>query len=232
MLRGIDISNWQLGLDTSAMYPQIDFVICKATEGTYYVDATCDGFVQAAIAMGKPFGFYHFAADGNATEEADFFIANCEGYFGSGIPVLDWEGQQSVAWVNEFVNRVHDVKGVWPWIYGNPWRFDQGGVEPNCMRWVASYPSVTSPTFAMAEGWDCPEADGFVGAWQFCSDGVLNGYAGYLDFDLFYGTREAWDKYAASYNMGSGTDSGVPGDNAAGVSVLENDDYRVTVERK
>ena len=227
MMRFIDISNWQEGLELSRLSPSPDAVVCKATEGTYYVDATCDGFIQAAIDMGMPFGFYHFASSGDAAEEADFFIANCEGYFGLGIPVLDWEGRQSVAWVNRFVNRVHDVKGVWPWIYANPWRFDQGGVEPNCMRWIAEYPPYESPSWLDAESWACPEADGFVGAWQFCSDGELNGYAGYLDLDLFYGNGEAWSRYA-------GCDGADPGacDSVPETAVLENDEYKVTIERK
>ena len=227
MLRFIDISNWQEGLELSKLSPSPDAVVCKATEGLWFVDPCCDAFIQTAIAMGKPFGFYHFASSASATGEADFFIANCEGYFGCGIPVLDWEGEQSVAWVNEFVNRVHDVKGVWPWIYTNPWRFDQGGVEPNCMRWVASYPSVTSPTWEQAEGWDCPEAEGFVGAWQFCSDGKLAGYDGCLDLDLFYGDKEAWNKYAGRVGVDSGD-----GDSVPETATLENDEYRVTIERK
>lgn len=223
MLKFIDISNHQGGISLAALSPSPDAVVCKATEGTYYVDATCDGFVQTAISMGKPFGFYHFASDGNATDEADFFIANCEGYFGRGIPVLDWEGRQSVEWVNAFVRRVHDVKGVWPWIYANPWRFDQGGVEKNCMRWVAEYPPYESPSWLDAESWACPEADGLVGAWQFCSDGRLKGYDGLLDLDLFYGDSEGWGKYAGR----SGVDS-----SDKKVSTLENDDYKVTIERK
>ena len=227
MIRFIDISNWQGGLELSRLSPSPDAVVCKATEGLWFVDPCCDGFIQAAIAMGKPFGFYHFASSGDATEEADFFIENCEGYFGLGIPVLDWEGQQPVAWVNRFVNRVHDVKGVWPWIYANPWRFDQGGVEPNCMRWVASYPPRESPTWLDAESWACPEADGFVGAWQFCSDGKLNGYNGLLDLDIFYGNVEAWNKYAGR----SGSESGDSSSDKS-IATLENDEYKVTIERK
>ena len=42
MLRGIDISNWQAGLDADAVFPNVDFVICKATEGVGFVDGYCD----------------------------------------------------------------------------------------------------------------------------------------------------------------------------------------------
>ena len=234
MLNFIDISNWQRTLNPDAVYPNIDAVVCKATEGTTFVDRYCDGFVQAAKRMGKPFGFYHFAGNSGATQEADYFISNCEGYFNDGIPVLDWEGSQDVNWVNEFVRRVHEIKGVWCWIYANPWRFNQGGVESNCMRWVASYPNVAHPTFSDAQGWDTPSADGLVGAWQFCSDGRINGYDGNLDCNLFYGDKEAWCKYGNSNTAGSGDTGESSGDSPASdsVSVLENDEYKIMVERK
>ena len=43
-MQGIDISNWQEGLNVHAL--DIDFCICKATEGVNFVDTTCDGFIQ------------------------------------------------------------------------------------------------------------------------------------------------------------------------------------------
>lgn len=226
MLRGIDISSWQAGL-VVAQLQGIDFVITKATEGTGYVNECCDPWVQQCRNLGKPWGFYHFAGDNGATEEAAFFINNTSNYFGEGVPVLDWEGTQNAAWVNTFVEKVHEQTGIWPWIYANPWRFNQGGVNENCMRWVASYPDVANPTFDQAETWDCPETQGLVGCWQFCSDGQVAGYSGNLDCNLFYGDLAAWNAYA-----------GVPEavqpepDKPTSQSVLENDEYRVVVERK
>lgn len=227
MLRFIDISNWQEGLELSRLSPPPDAVVCKATEGDGFIDWCCDGWVQWCIGSGVPFGFYHFAGVSDPAAEADFFVDNCEGYFGKGVPVLDWEGNQSVEWVNAFVRRVHERTRVWPWIYGNPWRFDQGGVEENCMRWVAEYPPYESPSWVDAESWACPEANGLVGAWQFCSDGKLKGYSGLLDLDIFYGDENAWSKYAGSSDMGSGDSAG-----DKNVATLENDEYRVTIERK
>lgn len=45
-LNGIDISNHQAGLDLAKV--SADFVICKATEGTGFVDPYCNGFIQRA----------------------------------------------------------------------------------------------------------------------------------------------------------------------------------------
>lgn len=194
----IDIASYQAGLDLRAAAAEIDGVIIKVTEGTGYVNPSCDKHWGQARDAGLLRGFYHFAGNSNPVAEADYFMQHAAGYFGSGVPVLDWEGNQDVAWVNAFVRRVHDVKGVWCWIYANPWRFNQGGVEQNCMRWVAAYPEVSSPTFAQAEGWDAPSADGVVGAWQFASDGRLSCWGGNLDFDLFYGDAAAWAAYCGA----------------------------------
>lgn len=229
MLNFLDTSNWQGGYNPALT--GADAVIVKATEGTGFVDSYCDPIIQQAMASGMPWGFYHFAGDGDAVAEAVHFINNCSNYFGSGIPVLDWEGNQGIDWVNRFVETVHEQTGVWPWIYANPWRFNQGGVNPNCARWVASYPDVASPTWSQAQGWDCPAADGNVVAWQFCSDGSVNGIAGNADLDLFYGTKEQWQAYArGDMRPDSGGNDG--GANSDGLAVLENDTYKVTIERK
>ena len=229
MLNFLDTSNWQGGYNPALT--GADAVIVKATEGPNFVDLYCDLIIQQAIASGMPWGFYHFAGDGDAISEAAFFVENCRNYFGHGIPVLDWEGNQSVDWVNEFVAEVYSSTHVWPWIYANPWRFNQGGANPNCARWVASYPDVASPTWSQAQGWDCPAADGNVVAWQFCSDGAVNGIVGNVDLDLFYGTKEQWQAYAVGDN---GSDSGgnVGAANPDGLAVLENGMYKVTIERK
>ena len=229
MINFIDTSNWQGGYNPALT--GADAVIVKATEGTNFVDPYCAAIVVQAIASGMPWGFYHFAGTCGAFEEASHFVHNCQGYFHKGIPVLDWEGNQSVGWVNAFVQEVHEKTGVWPWIYGNPWRFNQGGVNPNCARWVASYPNASSPTWSQAQGWECPSADGNVVAWQFCSDGAVNGIAGNVDLDLFYGDKEQWLAYARGDGRldNSGNDAGT---NPDGVAVLENGMYKVTIERK
>jgi GH25 family lysozyme M1 (1,4-beta-N-acetylmuramidase) len=225
-MRGIDISNHQKDLDISSVLPNVGFVMCKATEGLSFVDAYCDVFVQKCISAGKPWGFYHFAGDGNPEYEASYFVEHTYNYFGKGLPMLDWEGDQSVEWVNRFVRKVHDMTQVWPVIYGNPWRFNQGGVEPNCGRWVASYPNWYRPSLSI-ELPEPPETDGLVCAWQFASDGVVPGAEGWeLDVDEFYGDEAAWEAYAVGERGGA---SNPVGDS---VSVLENGEYRITVERK
>lgn len=200
MLKGIDISNWQAGLSIDAIKSQIDFVIVKATEGTGLVDKQCDKFFQAANKAGLKLGFYHFARHADAAVEAEFFYRNTKNYFGEAIPVLDWEDGQSVAWVNKFVEKLHELSGVWCWVYSNAWCFNQGTVNTNCARWIAGYPKKGVTTFSYGLNNDMPYTvnNGLVAAWQFTSSGRLSGYSGNLDLDVFYGDKAAWDRYAGA----------------------------------
>lgn len=232
MLDVIDISGWQKGMNLTKALQVVDGCIIKATEGLGYVNPYCDGWVQDCKTAGKKWGFYHYGQKNDAVKEADYFYSNCKGYFGYGIPVLDWEENQDVAWVNAFVRRIHELTGIWAWIYANPWRFNQGEVEQNCARWLASYPAKSHPTFADAKGWDCPEADGLTAAWQFCSDGVLADevYSGTLDCSIFYGSKETWDKYAGCYSEPVEEPEQNKPENT--VEVIETDKHKITIEEK
>ena len=221
MLRFIDISNHQKGMDLSKVFPSVGGVVCKATEGTGFVDSCCDKFVQTCIRAGKPWGFYHFARNNDAKKEATYFINNTVNYFGVGVPILDWEDGQSVDWVNEFVNVIHDQTDVWPWIYGNPWLFEKGDVEKNCGRWAAHYFSNNIRTFAQAEAHERPKVNGLMCAWQFTSSGRLDGYSGNLDLDLFFGDEAAWLAYARGARAMEEVSEPV---------VLEGGGYKVTIE--
>ena len=197
-LKGIDISNWQAGINLAAVAPKVDFVIVKATEGIGFVDKQCDKFFQESKRLGKKLGFYHFARTNNATAEADFFYNNTKNYFGEAIPILDWEVDDSVAWVNEFVNRIHELSGVWCWVYANPWRFNQGTVNLNCGRWIAGYPyAITDVAYGIKN--PMPNSykpkNGLICAWQFTSSCRIAGYNGTLDANVFYGDAAAWDAY-------------------------------------
>ena len=113
-LNGIDISNHQKGLNLKDI--TCDFVICKATEGTTFVDKYCDGFMQQAMKLGKKVGVYHFAS-GKTTgkAEADFFLKNVQGYIGKAILILDWEGdavKKGVGYAKEILDRVLEKTGI------------------------------------------------------------------------------------------------------------------------
>lgn len=235
MIKFIDISG-NNSLSPVDVKSSIDAVMIKATEGTGHVSSACDPDVQDAKRNGILWGFYHYGRNNDAKQEADFFYRNCRNYFGEGIPCLDWEEGQSAAWVNEFVRRIHELSGVWPWIYASKATFDGNpGVEPNCGRWVAQWPGSSADTFGEAESKSKPKlSEGLVCAWQFTNKGRLSGYSGNLDMSVFYGDAEAWGKYANPYSYSG--DAGGSDDSAGGYvpaqTVLENDEYKVTIERK
>lgn len=208
-MKFIDISNWQAGLNVASVVKNggLGAVIVKATEGVGFVDKSCDGFVQQCISNGIRFGFYHFARNNDAAAEAEFFRKNTTGYEGKGIPVLDWEDGQSIAWVNKFVERYHELTGVWPWVYGNAWRFNRGTVNTNCGRWVAGYPSngITDINYGLNNDCAYKVNNGLVCAWQFSSSVRISGYSGNLDGDVFYGDATAWDKYAGGSPASGGS---------------------------
>lgn len=202
-MNGIDISNWQAGINLSNI--DFDFLIARATEGIGCVDKYCDGYIQQAIKLGKPFGFYHFARPTNdPIREADFFYNNCRGYFGKGIPILDWESgnTSNVLWAKRWLDRVYQLSGVKPVIYmsesvvnANNW---SAVAAADYGLWVAKYRD-NSPdyNYNMANAGSRPKVKwwNFYCMWQWTSSGRLTGYNGNLDCDVFYGDRSTWDAY-------------------------------------
>ncbi|OUO90612.1 hypothetical protein B5F40_06570 [Gordonibacter sp. An230] len=200
-LNGIDISDYQQGLDLSQV--SCDFMICKATEGTGIVHSTCDPFIQKAKALGKLWGFYHFMNGEDPVAQADYFVANCRGYFGSGVPVLDYEmyGRIGTSGAKKFLDRVLDLTGVRCVVYMSRsvcTEEDWSAIAPNHALWVAQYAS-NDPTGYQDEPW---LPGGGFGAWSTCalhqytSNGRLPGYNGPLDLDIGYLTPDAWTSIA------------------------------------
>lgn len=210
-MNGIDVSNWQAGLNISDV--ACDFVIAKATEGLNFVDKYCDKFIQQAIKLGKPFGFYHFARPTNdAFREAEYFYNNCRGYFGKGIPILDWESGNTsdVAWAKRWLDRVYQLSGVKPVIYmsesvvnAHNW---SSVAAADYGLWVAKYRDNNPDyNYSMASAGSRPKVKWwpFYCMWQWTSSGRLNGYNGNLDCNVFYGDVNTWNKYAGKSGTAS-----------------------------
>ena len=213
VMRGIDISKWQSGIDLSAV--NADFVIVKATEGIGYVDKSCDGFFQKALSLGKKLGFYHFArptANNDPIREADFFYENCKGYFGKAIPILDWEAENKsdVAWAKRWLDEVYRLSGVKPVIYmsesvANAYNWSSVA-NADYGLWVAKYRDNNQDyNYNMANAGSRPKVKWwkFYCMWQWTSTGRLNGYSGNLDCNVFYGDGTTWDKYAGKSGTAS-----------------------------
>ncbi len=213
MLKGIDISKWQKGINLDAI--KTDFVIAKATEGIGYVDPTCDRYVQWCIKNKKQFGFYHFARTTNdPIAEAQFYVKNTRNYFEHGLPVLDYEGTaknppkaSDVEWCRKWMVEVHRLTGVLPVFYtyeALEHQFDWSPVaDLRGKLWLAKYPPMSriihNYNFSMCvkptpKHWRVLDMI----MWQFAGDnGRVDGYNGGIDCDVFYGGVETWLELSA-----------------------------------
>lgn len=197
-MRGIDISNWQDGIIPSKL--DIDFCICKATEGLNFIDRTCDGFIQDCKANNILWSFYHFARENKPEEEAQFFYDNCKNYFNHGIPVLDYETSNcnNVTWCERFLKKLHELSGVWAILYISASRCNEyidSWIPEKCGLWVAGYPYTMTQWPDTEMPYDISPWN-FAAIWQFTSQMILRGYVGKLDGDIAYMDKEAWLKYA------------------------------------
>lgn len=210
-MRGIDISNWQTGLQPSSL--DVDFCICKATEGLGYIDPSCDSFVQNCIENNILWGFYHFARENKPEDEAQFFYDNCSNYFNNGIPVLDYEttNYNNVEWCERFINKLHELSGVWCIIYlsaSQCSQFDGSWIPEKCGLWVAGYPYVMTD-------WTNDEMPynvypfSVVAIWQFTSSLIIHGFWEKLDGNIAYMNEEAWMKYANSTDNQQNVDNSI-----------------------
>jgi GH25 family lysozyme M1 (1,4-beta-N-acetylmuramidase) len=196
-MNGIDISNWQKGIDLDNV--PFDFMICKATQGTTFVDRYCDTFVQKAIRLGKPWGVYHYVGGTGWEREASHFVNNIQGYIRHGILVIDWEPGQNRVWgdqhyLQKLVSKVMELTGVTPLIYASKSMFPWGVAKDlNCGTWVAQYAN-TNPTGYQDSPWN--EAAYQCTIRQYSDRGRLSGYDGYLDLNKAYITPEQWARYA------------------------------------
>ena len=199
-LRGIDVSGWQPDIDMRKV--DADFAIVKATGGASYTSPAFRRQADDALAAGKLLGVYHFAGDGcagSAAAEARHFLEAFAPYRGRAIPILDWEAEAtswSIWWAWEWLDIVAAETGAVPWFYSYSSYVNSHDCSP-----VAGYPLWIAAYYAGYEsmGYQAdPPLYGGTGAWeraiayQYSSTGVVDGYGGRLDINIFYGSREAW----------------------------------------
>lgn len=198
MLRVVDVASHQAGIVTGAL--DCDAVICKATEGTGYVNPYCDEHYQSAKAAGKLLGVYHYASGGNPEAEAEFFINNVQGYLREAILVLDWESGNNAAWgdsswVARFCAHIVALTGINPMIYVQRSAANQCTGLGDYGIWLAEYMDYAP------RGWNDytePNYSGEYAMHQFTSSGAISGWDGPLDLSLFFGDATAWNLYAGA----------------------------------
>lgn len=193
-IKAVDVSQWQGNIDWGAVKRSgVNIGIIKMSGGDagLYADSKANANYYGAKAAGLALGGYHFAGGNNAQNEADFFVACMAPTEENDVFVLDWEIPHAnpVGWCLAFVNRVHERTGVWPLVYMNGSTansYDWNPVLQNCGLWVANWnndpdgPAVTSRPYVMH---------------QYTSSGSVQGIAGRVDLDAWYGTVAQFNKY-------------------------------------
>ncbi|MFD8828667.1 glycoside hydrolase family 25 protein, partial [Streptomyces sp. NPDC059605] len=129
-LRGIDVSNYQTGIDYArAAAEGLDFVVvkaggCQLSEGPY-TSSSYSGHVDGARAAGLRVGHYFLSGDFLApTAAADYFVDHLHDYRAGDVLALDvevlddstrlWDDADVSAWFN----RVRERVGTYvPWFY-------------------------------------------------------------------------------------------------------------------
>ena len=204
-LLGVDISNWQAGIDLAAVDP--DFVIVKVTQDAGAYATSNPNHVEqisASLALGRPTGVYHYVGGGDngnsddALAEANRFLdaVRATGHGSDVFYAIDWEAGENSAWGNTaylsiIVGKVQSATGKPVLLYASsssyPWQVAQ---DYGCVPWVAQYAD-SDPT-----GWDAaPWTDGSWGTegrmHQYTGTGRVPGYGGDLDLNVWHASEAA-----------------------------------------
>ena len=199
-MNGIDISNWQAGIDLTAV--NADFVICKATQGNYYISPDFRRQYEQGLGAGKRMGIYHYAGGCDALTEAKYFLSKIEDYVGTGILCLDWEstqngnyGKNDQTWCKTFMDYVKEQTGVTMFLYAS------AGLRNKFKTLLQSYPlwAAQYPDYNKVYGYkEMPWNEGAYSCAirQYTSMMYIDGWRSHLDANKAYISGEEWDAYA------------------------------------
>lgn len=212
-LNGIDVASYQAGMNVGEVAG--DFVLVKATEGIDYTNPEFNGHAKQTLSAGKKLGVYHFIRnDSDIKQQADYFLTVVKPFIGKAMLVLDFENttgstiqnQAGVGLAKQWLDYVYQKTGVRAVLYTGlscenalDW---SSVVKANYGLWIAQYNN-----YDAVIGYQPRDLYGSLKDWktavmfQYTSTGRLPGWNGNLDFDVFYGDKSAWDKYAKATKM-------------------------------
>lgn len=212
-LNGFDVASYQAGMNVGEVAG--DFVLVKATEGIDYTNPEFNGHAKQTLSAGKKLGVYHFIRnDSDIKQQADYFLTVVKPYIGKAMLVLDFENttgstiqnQAGVGLAKQWLDYVYQQTGVRSVLYTGiscenslDW---SSVVKANYGLWIAQYNN-----YNVVNGYQPRDLYGSLKHWktavmfQYTSTGRLPGWNGNLDFDVFYGDKAAWDKYAKATKM-------------------------------
>jgi lysozyme len=205
-VHGIDISRHQSKVNWDAVAAEgISFAFVKATEGRRHADTFyCRNWAEMQR-VGIKRGAYHFFRPSiDAKEQADNFIATVDMQYGDLPPVVDVE-------LDDDMPREEVAKQLKMWLYLVELRYSIrpiiythykfynkfiAGEFDKYPIWIAKYGGEAPRLGGQARWW----------FWQYGNKGKIKGIDGYVDFNVFYDTREELDKICLSGAMLSGVD--------------------------
>jgi lysozyme len=205
-VHGIDISRHQSKVNWDAVAAEgLSFAFVKATEGRRHADTFyCRNWTEMQR-VGIKRGAYHFFRPSiDATEQANNFIANVDMQYGDLPPVVDVE-------VDDDMPRDVVAKQLKMWLYLVELRYSIrpiiythykfynkfiAGEFDKYPIWIAKYGGEAPRLGGQARWW----------FWQYGNKGRIKGIDGYVDFNVFYDSREELDKICLSGAMLSGVD--------------------------
>lgn len=207
-LNGIDVASYQSDMNVGEVAG--DFALVKATEGVDYTNPAFSRHAKQTLSAGKKLGVYHFIrSDSDIKQQANYFLTTVKPYIGKAMLVLDFENttgstiqnQAGVGLAKQWLDYVYQQTGVRPVLYTGlscenalNW---SSVVNANYGLWIAQYNN-----YDAVVGYHPRDLYGSLKYWktammfQYTSTGRLPGWNGNLDFDVFYGDKSAWDKYA------------------------------------
>lgn len=208
-LKGMDISNNNAGLSPEKL--DVDFCICKASQGIAFTDTYMNGWLKKLKAKKIKCGVYHFASMYDAKKEAAFFYSKVKTHLSYVIPFLDYEvwnlERDHVKWCETFINEFYRLSGKYCGLYisaSNCSRFKGSFIPNKCVLWVAGYPKKYTAYTTDKMPYDISPWKS-AAIWQFTDVLKLASTSQKLDGDIAYTDLWATKKPATKPNASTPT---------------------------
>jgi lysozyme len=212
-VNGIDVSEYDTAVDwPTAKAAGIDFAFMRVSDGIAYPDTSFAGYWSGSLAAGVIRGAYqYFRPDVDPVAQADLLATSMGTLLPGDLPpVLDLEVADGVSTtgvvtaVNAWIAEVEAKTGRTPIIYAGLYSWPEltgGADETQYPLWIAQYTTGACP--------DIPAPWTQWLFWQHSDTGVVDGVtSSQLDLDVFSGTLEQLETFAA--NSGSGGSAAAP----------------------
>ena len=191
VMLGIDVSIWQGDIDFKKVKEDgAEFVIIRMaysdSETPIVLDKNFKKNIKAAKEAGLKVGVYVYTSASSTEEaikQAKFIKKNLDKTkldFPIAYDFEEWSDFNSLKMnSHDLLERVNEYKSILKedgydiMIYGSKWYLENVWLKNNYDTWVAHYTEKT-------------DYKGNYILWQLCSDGIIDGIDGYVDFDIYY----------------------------------------------